>query len=552
MVDSLTLPFDRPAQPLAERRVVALVLPALLCELAMPLPDKAPDKSTRSLPFGVVLGEAGAELTSTLSAVNEKATRLGVRSGQTVAEARAIAARLVVREVSPKVLEQALARIAEIAMGFGAVVSFSAPDTVWVDVTGAAHLFGGELGLLAELVGRIREAGHRVRAVLAPGPRLARAFARYGEIGVEGYRSIAAEQCAQEFAQLPIRALELAPELESWWVRLGVLTIQGLVELPKSALAARLAEQASDVMSLMAGRDGAPLVPYLPPRILVESSSWEEGSSGIEPLLFVLRGLTARMGARLSGRGEAAAALRLTIFAEGSIARFRGVEGAKRLDFALPKPLWRPEEVFRIIASRLERLELEAPSVGLELEVTELTEATPRQLELGLWGASLTHALDELPIVLAELTADLGEENVGVLRPVDSHRPERASALVPALQKPSRAKKSRRRSGRTPRTPATTPTVNTAQLVHRVTRWLKEPVAFEAPLRPQATVALGRRLYTIDSLRFEQRLEAVEWWSQPVSRDYVRLVLRGTEGVVEGLVYVDRDSGKRYWQGVAD
>ena len=81
---------------------------------------------------------------------------------------------------------------------------------------------------------------------------------------------------------------------------------------------------------------------------------------------------------------------------------------------------------------------------------------------------------------------------------------------------------------------------------------MKEPVAFEAPLRPQATVALGRRLYTIDSLRFEQRLEAVEWWSQPVSRDYVRLVLRGTEGVVEGLVYVDRDSGKRYWQGVAD
>ena len=90
------------------------------------------------------------------------------------------------------------------------------------------------------------------------------------------------------------------------------------------------------------------------------------------------------------------------------------------------------------------------------------------------------------------------------------------------------------------------------ELAHRLNRLLPEPIAIEAPLRLGATLALGRRLYTIESLRFEQRLEAVEWWTGAVNRDYVRVGLRGAEGVLEGLVYVDRESGKRYWQGVAD
>jgi hypothetical protein len=85
-----------------------------------------------------------------------------------------------------------------------------------------------------------------------------------------------------------------------------------------------------------------------------------------------------------------------------------------------------------------------------------------------------------------------------------------------------------------------------------MTRLLPKPVAFEAPLRVGAAVAIGRRFYSIESLAFEQRLEAVEWWSQAVFRDYVRVVLRGSDGVLEGLVYVDRDSGNRYLQGVWD
>lgn len=554
------------------RRIVALVLPALLCELAetpaftalgeavKATPPTSPRR--RQLPLGVVLGEAPASAnsasaeeipaTALLSAINEAASRYGVRVGQSIAEAKALVSRLVVRRVPRDAIEHGLARVAEVALAFGATVAVAAPDTVWVDVTGASHLFGGEAALLAELVGRVRETGHRVRAALASGPLLAQAFARFGELGGEGYLIVASSQEQREFARLPVRALTLESSVESWLIRLGVLTISGLKELPQAALAARLDEQAGRVLDLMAGRDPTPLVPYVPASTLSEESSWDEGVDGSTPLLFVLRGLATRLGARLAGRGQAARNLVLEIAAERSIARFRGVSASTRIEFSLPKPLWRSSEIYRIVASKLERLSLPAPSLGLRLEAPELVEAMPRQLELGFWGGSASQqALDELPIVLAELTADIGEQSVGVLKVMDSHRPELASSLTPALPNTAHSK-SRMRKARKPAAVQVTAPEGAHRLVHRLTRLLLEPVPFEAPLRVGATVALDRRLYTVESLRFEQRLEAVEWWINAVNRDYVRVELRGDAGLIEALVFVDRNTGKRYFQGVAD
>jgi hypothetical protein len=85
------------------------------------------------------------------------------------------------------------------------------------------------------------------------------------------------------------------------------------------------------------------------------------------------------------------------------------------------------------------------------------------------------------------------------------------------------------------------------------TRLLPEPLRLDIALRVGATVPLDRRIYTIERLEFEERLQAVEWWTKtPVARDYLRLFLRSTEGLLEALVYVDRESGKRYLQAVAD
>ena len=222
--------------------MVAVVLPELWCELVELTP--APEALLGRVPLGVVLGEPGAEdeiaATSRLEAVNARAHRLGIRPGQTLAQARALVARFEVRRVSRAQLEQGLGRVAEIAFTFGTTVAIDLPDTVWVDVTGGAHLFGGESALVAELGSRVRAIGHRARVALADGPRLAQAFARYGDVDAEGSRVVPSARTQQEIRTLPVRALPLPEETLSWFVRLGVLTFADWNELPKSAVGLRL------------------------------------------------------------------------------------------------------------------------------------------------------------------------------------------------------------------------------------------------------------------------------------------------------------------------
>src|SRR5437868_864145 len=83
-----------------------------------------------------------------LDVVSREARALGVNVGQTIASARARASELTVRVVRPDAVRGVLARLAEVALAFGATVSFATAndaidsygDVVWVDVTGCAHL----------------------------------------------------------------------------------------------------------------------------------------------------------------------------------------------------------------------------------------------------------------------------------------------------------------------------------------------------------------------------------------------------------------------------
>lgn len=552
------MPKRAEAKPVvAGRRVAAVVLPALWCELVELKP--APGPAHEPPPLGVVLGEPtdAREIaaTSVLKAVNARAHRLGVRPGQTLAEARALVAHLEVRRVSNAELERGLGRVAEIAMAFGATVAVELPDTVWVDVTGSAHLFGGEAGLVSELGARVREIGHRARVALSDGPRLAQAFARYGELDAEGGRVVPTSRAPHEVGALPVRALPLPEETVTWFVRLGVLTFGDWNALPKSSLGLRLGAESTAVFELLSGRDSTPLTPYTPPRTLVEETSWDDAVSGLEPLGFAVRGLIARLSARLVGRGEAAGEVRLTILGDRKTAQFRGVPAQQELKFTLAKPLSREHDLRRVIGSRLERAELFTPSVGLRLEATRMTEAVPRQLELDslLSGAS-ADAEDELPLVVAELSADLGDERVGLLHLVDSHRPEQRSVLGPVFPaESSRKAPAGRRTTRKTRPPVPlSVTRNTGAPLGPPTRLFAEPVEFDAPIKVGATLGFDRHLFVIEAVAFEARLEAVEWWAHAVSRDYVRLTLRGASGAFEALAFVDRNTNRRYVQGVLD
>ena len=524
-----------------ERRIVALVLPQLPCELL----GESCFHDDR--PLGVVIVESDADAgelraTAPLGAVNEVARRLGVQIGQTISEARAQVAGLRVRRISRLQIEAALQTVADVALGFGTTVSIRPSDegveihdTVWVDISGVGHLFGGEDQLVAELTNCVRALGHETQFAVACGPWLARALACWG--------------ITRSARDLPIVALPLDAERVSWLARVGIQTWGDLADLPREAATARLGEHAARMLDLCEAHDDAPLVAYRPPRVLIEERSFEDAVHGLQPLAFALRGLTSRIAGRLTGRGEAAQAVVVTLQHDRSIAKLRKAPQQSEWRFELSPPLYREHELHRLIMSRLERESIGAPTEMVRLSVPLVTHAAARQLDF-----FSTRGVDELPLLLAELAADVGSGRVGVLRVVDSLRPEAQSVLGQAVVSESQMRSKRRQRKLDRRADEQRGKEASAGSRPRIpTRLLPRPIPLRVALRKGNSLFLGRRAYVIERIAFEQRLDAVEWWSHvPTSRDYFRLLLRDSSGVVEVLVFVDRQSNARFLQAIYD
>lgn len=606
------------------RRIVAIVLPQLACEIAR---RKRIDSGAATAgPLGVILepdaaGVAALE-TAVLDAVEDEARRYGVRPGQRVTEAAALVASLSVQRVTHGELDAALGRVAEVALAFGPTASLQlreaspqacAPrtpwgdlpfDTVWLDVTGAAHLAGGEEELLAELEERVGALGHRARLAIAGGPRLAQALARFapGVLGTPGARASGrypiaparAEGSRGALASLPLQALPIEPETASFLLRLGVFTVGDLTRLPRPQAAARLGVRAPEILELAAGRDEAPLLPYAPPREIVEEASFEEGVENAEALLFVLRGMVSRAAVRLLSRGEACTRLEVELPLDRSIARLRlagrasadgslGVTGesitddeAIRFQVDLPAPLATEADLLRAVRARLERTELFAPAVGVRLRLAQIVPAPRVQLDLSREKAADP---DSLPALLAELSAEIGADRVGLLAIEDAHRPEAQSRLVPVILGTDGKARAARREQLT----FAAAWSKKADPIPPPARLLATPISLGKVARGGVVAIGGPRgaggepqLFAIEKLAYLMRLEAVEWWSKsPASRDYARAWLasgdeegrlaratrttggRGAMGgrgsakaaCGEALVYVVRKTGEVFLQG---
>ena len=555
---------------MSARRIAAMVLPQLPCELAALA--KRPDSkiALSQVSFGVVLVEPNttADGNQRLMAVSEAARRLGIFEGQTLEEARAVSAAFVVRELEHSQLNVGLERIIDSLRDFDLTVACEEPNTLWMDITGAAHLLGGEPAIAGELVERARLLGHRARVAIASGPRLAQVFARAAAFGTQSTLVVSAERTADELAHLPTVALPFDRDAVTWLTRLGVLTLGDLRQLPRTALLERLGASAERWLELASGIDNEPLKAHPAPPVMTESFEWEEPTSALEALHFALRRLTLRLEARLSGRGVAAEHVHVLVKHDRSIARHRGVAPVTELNLKLATPLWHEDELRKVIMTRLERTQLGAPSVGLELSVLSFSEALGKQLELSRLVAGFgSHAPAELglDVLLSELTAEVGPANVGVLTLADSFLPEKQGHLLgltpaetPAAPH-TKKQLARQRRGAAQREASTRSSqpgdrLRKARGHARIpTRLLMRPVPIDTHLKAGATLVFDHEMYTVERVRFDHRLKNVEWWGdRPVSRDYLWLSLAGATGKFEAFAYLDRETGRVFLQGFRD
>ncbi len=490
-----------------ERRIACISLCAIRVEIARSDGQEAPLAVIVARPGSPVQTERNVLGNTRIDCVSEEAARLGVRAGQTVAAARAKVAGLRVRVVPVGSVHTSLARIAEAALAFGPTTAFDvARDVVWVDVTGCARLRGGEVALAHALGARVRELGHACCVAVADGPRLAAALARFspGETAV-----VPAGKGAAAVRSLPIAALELDERVSTWLADLGLHTWADLQKLPRRSLGMRLGDRVHDVMHLLDGRDSAPLDPWRPPEVPEERVELDWGAGSIEALTFVLKTLCDRLAVRLHGRAMAAARLELVLSLDRSLCELRRREDAPSglagpgpeagwtgdhrvsLSMVLPSPMARASELLAVVRARLEGCLLAAPVLAVTLRAPELARATARPLDLLEPEPKARRAL---PLLVAELAAELGEEVVGVLSLVDTWSPVERTRLVAFGGQAGEPRAAKGTGAQRPGRTLVTSAIEPSRLVH----------ATEVPRE------------VLDGARHLARVESLTWWQKPI------------------------------------
>lgn len=568
----------------ADRRIAAIVLPELLVEIARPAPSTtgSAGEGDAYTPIAVILDDetlpkkrTDRPATPILAAVNRAAYACGVRAGHTVVEASAFAAKLHVLSVDVAHARRALETVGEVAFAFGATVHVEIGasgwgDSVWVDVSGGAHLFGGEDALVVAMTERVSDLGLTAQVAIADGPRIADAIARFGPHYRSGASRVAPPGGGRAaLAKLPIRALRPMPSIPGGpvgalddsilvlFARLGVFSVEDLLALPHAELTARLRYQdlsqgtRSDILSLGMGRDPMPLTPYHPAPELSEDVSFDDPIELAEPLLFVLRRLTSRLAARLAGRGQATNKVELELRYDPKIyGREIAADRSPRDVFSvpLPAPLSTEVDLFRTLKSKVDGMEIAAPIVSLAVTISRIVDAPHVQLDLSRDEAVRP---DALPALLAELSADIGDDHVGVLQIVDTHRPEARTRLVSPAPRRTNPSDLAQAAGNEP------------------TRLFRVPIPLGS-ITVGATVFIGHAAFEIVRVAFDRRLDGIEWWLRDqgtLSRDYVNLWLAHSppdparlahaqggstqsRSITEGWAYVDRSTGEAFLHGL--
>jgi hypothetical protein len=131
--------------------------------LALHLPNLATDRLLRvepDLPRSVLLATwAPFGNRRVLIAVNDAAANAGLRPRQALGDAQAIVPDLVLRPADPSGDAQALHALALWARRYTPLSAVDPPDGLILDITGCAHLLGGEAALLRDALSRLRRAG---------------------------------------------------------------------------------------------------------------------------------------------------------------------------------------------------------------------------------------------------------------------------------------------------------------------------------------------------------------------------------------------------------
>jgi protein ImuB len=415
-----------------------------------------------------------------ITAANEAAEALKIRVGDGLGDARAKAQFLQAEAADPESDAVALGHLTLWATRYAPAVSpfdeESGADGFFLDISGAAHLFGGEEKLIADLSHRLEQFGFErfglsPRLAVADTPGMAWALSHFHPSSriilppsdIQASENEATESKATEalavqtlaveaLADLPIAALRLEPATRRTLRRHRFKRVGALIDAPRAPLAARFEKELLKRLDQALGRVPEPLVFISPPPVYRKIIRLIEPILMPDAIIALAGRLMKGLGFALRRDGVGARCLRLTLY------RIDGEVSS--LDIGLAMPTRDFAHVARLIALKLERLgaiqekpmparakkmrpgkgrgsprlssEPNAIDAGfgfdaVSLDITVAERMDQRQCGLAGIGDDADRAARRAALIDG-LRQRLGPRSVRQLEPVASHLPEKAEA----------------------------------------------------------------------------------------------------------------------------
>ena len=356
-----------------------------------------------------------------VAAANRAALALGLRPGMPLAHAQAMVPGLEVAEADPAGDTAALADLAAWCLRYAPLTAPDPPDGVWIDLTGCAHLHGGEGATLADIVARLGRAGLAARAAVADTPGAAWAVARHAAAPVT---VVPPGGQADAIALLPVAALRLTPDTVAGLRRLGLDLVGQLAATPRGPLARRFGSEVIRRLDRALGHEPEPITPVVPPEAVQQALAFLEPLLTAEALRIATDRLAAGVCAALAERGLGARRLELI---------FEQVDDAVQvLRLGTARPTRDPRHLARLLAERLERVDPGFGVTAARLVVGLAKPLAPAQASTPL-GVEAAGEADLAPLV-DRLAARFGASRVFRVLPVASGVPERAVRRAPPLE----------------------------------------------------------------------------------------------------------------------
>jgi protein ImuB len=354
-----------------------------------------------------------------ISALDDAAARLGLEVGLPLANARAVCPDVQVFDADEAADAQALNAIADWCDRFTPLVALDSPHGLFLDITGCAHLFGGEAKLMQMLCGALARQDFAVSAAIAGTSVCARTMNRYahGRIIMDGEE-------ADSVKPLPVSALGAEDAITRGLRRAGLKTIGDVASRARREITARFGADFTFLLEQALGQGDAPISPRKPlPDYIVEKRFAEPVSTdGV--IAATLSRLAQMLVAAMEKQGKGARRLEASFFRTDGAVRAIAVDTGQ--------PVTRAAMIDRLFRERLDALSDPLdPGFGFDLvrlsaSRTEIVVQQQRDLDANV------HDNDELAALIDRIAARIGGRRVVVHLPQDTHIPERAGLAAPA------------------------------------------------------------------------------------------------------------------------